>query len=84
VNVARIERETGRVVNIEVVDEEWLAANAKDEQYEFVEYAPEDRVQPGVLRDVGKRAFVERDAAIALPVFPVDDAEFLNVDDGLL
>lgn len=36
-NIARIERSSGKVVNVEVATPEWLASNGDDPEYLFVE-----------------------------------------------
>lgn len=45
-NIARIDRATGIVTNIEVADLEWLEAQSADPDFAFQPYAPD---QPAVI-----------------------------------
>lgn len=40
--IARIDRTTGLVVNIECADQDWLDAHADDPTFLFVPYVPEE------------------------------------------
>ncbi|MDO8308555.1 MAG: hypothetical protein Q7V58_09420 [Actinomycetota bacterium] len=50
-DIARIDKATGLVVNIECADQEWLDAHADDPEYTFVPYTPEAPASIGLKHD---------------------------------
>lgn len=50
-NTARIDRASGRVVNIEVTDDDWLAEHIDDDAYLFVSYTAAAPARIGDLWD---------------------------------
>lgn len=50
-DIARIDKATGLVVNIEVVDAEWLDAHADDPEYLFVPYTEDAPASIGLSYD---------------------------------
>lgn len=82
--IARVDRESGTIVNIEIADQEWIDANADDPTFMFVPYTDEVVIIGGAY-DVDAGQFVAPSNVVPPqpPVIPVDDADFLNVDDGI-
>jgi hypothetical protein len=81
VNIARVERETNVVVNIEIADDSWLEANADDVVYRFVPYSNEVVIIGG-MHDPETGNF-NSEQIVALPTFPSNDDEFLDVNDDV-
>ena len=82
--IARINKLTDVIVNIEIADQEWLDANKDDSEFRFVSYSDERVIIGGQHNPVtGEFADPSGSVAAALPVIPVSDEDFLNVDDGI-
>lgn len=82
--VARVDRESGTIVNIEIADQAWVDANADDPTFLFVPYTDEPVIIGGAY-DMSVEEFVAPADVVPSqpPVVPVDDADFLNVEDGI-
>jgi hypothetical protein len=50
-NIARIDKATGVVLNVEVASQEWLDAHADDPDFDFVAYTPEAPASIGGTHD---------------------------------
>jgi hypothetical protein len=50
-DIARIDKATGVVVNIEVADQEWLDTHADDPNFAFEPYTPEQPAVIGLTHD---------------------------------
>jgi hypothetical protein len=83
-NIARIDRLTDAIINIEVADQDWIDANTSDPDYRFVPYVNERVIIGGQHNPVtGEFSDPIGLIAAALPPIPVSDEDFLNVDDGI-
>ncbi len=57
--IARVDRATGLVVNLEVAEQDWIDANANDPEFEFVAYEADTPALIGAQYDSVLGMFTE-------------------------
>lgn len=80
-NIARIDKATMVVSNIEVAEQEWIDQNANDEAYLFVPFTESEGVTIGGTYDPATQIFTALPGGLPAPMpeIPANDAEFLDI-----
>lgn len=80
-NIARIDRATMVVTNIEVADQEWIDQNSNDEFHLFIPFQESDQATVGGVYETATGIFTPLPAGLPAPMpeIPANDAEFLDI-----
>lgn len=79
-DIARIDKATGVIVNIESADQEWLDAHAGDPEFDFVPYTPDAPASIGLKHDA-ETGFEQPAAVEEVVTIPVAKIDALGLTD---